>query len=75
MMRTAVQAVPLEPIYYPDTDGEPMAETDFQYKYLVYCRDSLAFHFQTDPQVYVSGNLLIYYEKATPANLFHLMSL
>jgi len=53
-------------IHYPDTDGEPMAETDFQYKYLVYCRDALDFHFRADPQIYVSGNLMIYYEKGKP---------
>jgi len=71
-MLTQILTPPLEAthdkdlIHYPDTDGEPMAETDFQYKYLVYCRDSLDFHFQADPQVYVSGNLLIYYEKGNP---------
>jgi len=53
-------------IYYPDTDGEPMAESDFQYKYLVYCRNALELHFQADPQIYVSGNLMIYYEKGSP---------
>jgi len=57
-------------IHYPDTDGEPMAESDFQYKYLVYCRDALDFHFRADPQIYVSGNLMIYYEKDNPRKSF-----
>lgn len=66
MMRTAVQAVPVEPIYYPDTDGEPMAESDTQRKPLTYLVEALDLHFQAHPKVYVSGNLLIYYEEGNP---------
>jgi len=52
-----------EDIEYPETDGEPMAESDFQRKPLTYLVESLALHFQNQKQTYVSGNLLIYYEK------------
>jgi Uma2 family endonuclease len=55
-----------EPIYYPDTDGEPMAESDHQRDYLTYLVEALKKHFQDQPQVYVSGNLLIYYEEGHP---------
>ncbi len=55
-----------EEIDYPDTDGEPMAESDFQYKYLVYLRDTLDLHFEQNPNIYVSGDLLIYYEEGNP---------
>jgi Uma2 family endonuclease len=55
-----------EPIYYPDTDGEPMAESDFQADPLTYLRSALSDYFQDQPQVYVSGNLLIYYEEGHP---------
>lgn len=48
---------------YPDTDGEPMAESDFQYHALVYARNALASYFAHTENLYVSGNLLIYYEK------------
>jgi Uma2 family endonuclease len=65
-MRTAVQVVPSEPIYYPDTDGEPMAESDSQRKPLTYLVEALDLHFQGRPEVYVSGNLLIYYEEGNP---------
>jgi Uma2 family endonuclease len=51
-----------EDIDYPDTDGEPMAESDFQRKPLTYLVEALDLHFQTQPEVYVSGNLLIYYQ-------------
>jgi Uma2 family endonuclease len=50
-------------VFYPDTDGEPMAESDFQRKPLTYAVEALALHFADRPDVYVSGNLLIYYKK------------
>lgn len=53
-------------IFYPDTDGKPMAESDFQRNPLIYCVQSLKERFRTYPDVYVSGNLLIYYEKGNP---------
>lgn len=65
-MRTAIQHLQKEPIYYPDTDGEPMAESDFQRKPLTYLVEALDLHFQTHQEVYVSGNLLIYYEEGNP---------
>jgi len=59
-------ARPLEPIYYPDTDFEPMAESDDQRNSLTYLVEALKTNFQDQPQVYVSGNLLIYYEEGHP---------
>ncbi len=50
-------------IDYPETDGKPMAESDFQRPYVSYSTDVLAVHFQSRPDIYVSGNLLIYYEE------------
>ncbi len=55
-----------EPVSYPDSDGEPMAESDHQRDYLTYLVEALKQHFQDQPQVYVSGNLLIYYEEGHP---------
>ncbi len=65
-MRTAIQDLRKEPIYYPDTDGEPMAESDFQRKPLTYLVEALDLYFQAHQQVYVSGNLLIYYDEGNP---------
>jgi Uma2 family endonuclease len=53
-------------IIYPETDGKPMAESDFQRKPLMYCVEALEAHFENEPQVYVSGDLLIYYDKEDP---------
>ena len=52
-----------ETIDYPDTDGLPMAENDFQRKAMTYAIDALDAHFRDRPDVYVSGNLLLYYEE------------
>lgn len=57
-------------IEYPEEDGKPMAETDFQRDPLTYCVESLKTYFADTPQTYVSGNLLVYYEKGNPKKSF-----
>jgi len=59
-----------EEIEYPETDGKPMAETDFQREPLSYCVDALDTHFVDNPQIYVSGNLLVYYMEDNPKKSF-----
>jgi Uma2 family endonuclease len=54
-------------LFYPESDGEPMAETDFQREPLTYAVSSLRLYFQERADVYVSGNLFIYYEEGNPA--------
>lgn len=54
------------PIEYPDADGKPMAESDRARKYLTYGTEVLGLYFQNRPDVYVSGNLFIYYEEGNP---------
>jgi len=55
-------------IEYPESDGEPMAETDVHREQM---SDALIHplkeYFRHDSQVYVSGNLLLYYEEGTPS--------
>jgi Uma2 family endonuclease len=53
-------------INYPETDGQPIADSDAQRKPLTYLIDALDHHFREQNQVYVSGDLLIYYEKGNP---------
>ena len=48
---------------YPETDGKPMAETDKHRDLMTELIEQLKTHFQDDPQVYVSGNMLLYYEE------------
>jgi Uma2 family endonuclease len=56
----------LTPIDYPDSDGQPMAESDQARKYLTYSTEVLQLYFQNRLDVYVSGNLFIYYEEGNP---------
>ena len=53
-------------IEYPETDGQPMKESDATRTYMIYCIAALRAFFQSRPQIYVSGNLFIYYEEGTP---------
>jgi len=51
---------------YPSEDGQPMAESDFQREPLTYAVEALGAYFQQRADVYVSGNLFIYYEEGNP---------
>ncbi|PIG93623.1 Uma2 family endonuclease [Gloeocapsopsis sp. IPPAS B-1203] len=53
-------------IDYPDSDGKPMAESDYQCPYVAYGTEILNIFFADQPQVYVSGNLLIFYKEGNP---------
>jgi Uma2 family endonuclease len=53
-------------IEYPETDGEPMAETDIHAQLMMDLRFSLSEFFRDDPKVYVSSNLFIYYVEGDP---------
>lgn len=57
---------PVDRIDYPDSDGQPMAESDFQRTPLIYAVESLRIYFQDRADVYVSGNLFLYYEPGNP---------
>ena len=54
-------------IEYPESDGKPMAETDIHIRELTNTRATLADFFREASDVYVSGNLLLYYEEGNPA--------
>lgn len=54
-------------IFYPDSDGKPMAESDPARDYLIYAVEALDIYFQERSDVYVSGNLFIYYKQGIPS--------
>ena len=56
----------LNDVEYPDSDGVPMSETDFQFRALHNARHYLLTHFHGRPDVYVSGNILVYYVRGNP---------
>ena len=52
-------------VEYPSSDGRPVAESDHQFIPLTYAANRLREHFREREDVYVAGNLLIYYEEGT----------
>lgn len=53
-------------IYYPEEDGQPMAETDFHIKLISYLRTALENFFADRTDVYVSGCIMFYYMEGAP---------
>ena len=48
--------------FYPSSDGKPMAETDWHRKLLMALIQIIEHHFREHDDIYVSGDLLIYYK-------------
>ena len=63
-----MSAIPLEhdEIYYPDSDGLPMADNDLQRKVMTDLLHALETRYAKDPDMYISGNLFIYYVQGDP---------
>jgi Uma2 family endonuclease len=59
---------PLRPVvYYPESDGLPMAETDVHYRNLTDLRYALERHFEAQGAVaYVGANMFLYYVEGDP---------
>ena len=60
-----VTVVP-ETIDYPDSDGLPMAESESQFWPILYVGAALDRYYQARDDVYVVGNLLLYYQEGNP---------
>jgi Uma2 family endonuclease len=48
---------------YPSSDGKPMAETDYHRDLMLDLIETLKVFYAAEPRVYVSGNLLLFYEE------------
>ena len=59
-------AVASRVIDYPETDGQPMAETPEHRDVMIDAIQVLRRHFAGRPNVYVSGNMMMYYEEGEP---------
>ena len=53
-------------MHYPESDGEPMAETPKHQQVMIDYMDVLRRHFRGVPDVYIAGNMLMYYEEGDP---------
>ncbi len=57
---------PTETELYPETDGKPMAVSDMHRRILTRIIQTLENHFTQRPEVYVSGDILMYYMEGQP---------
>lgn len=63
-------AIPLEKeIFYPESDGTPMAETELHLEELVYVRQALKDRYEAEPDVFVGANLFLYYRRGDPSGV------
>ena len=53
-------------VEYPETDGQPMAESDLHRDLMLDLITAVKHRFRGVRDVYVSGNLLIYFVKGDP---------
>ena len=58
--------LPAEDPMYPSSDGLPLAENDWQLRAILDAFAVLDFRYANRPDVYVSSDLLIYYEEGNP---------
>jgi Uma2 family endonuclease len=49
-----------EPVFYPDSDGQPMADNTLQFEYIVVIKCGLDAQYRDDPNVFIAGDLLWY---------------
>ncbi|MDQ2695747.1 MAG: Uma2 family endonuclease [Pseudomonadota bacterium] len=57
---------PADQIHYPYDDGQPVAESDFQLNPLIYAVEALRGYFRDREDIYVAGNMFLYYEEGNP---------
>jgi hypothetical protein len=73
-MSTVFQENPPTPktppeIYYAESDGQPMAETDIHRDLMNDSIKSLQFHFENKEDVYVTGNIMFYTREGDPTKV------
>lgn len=56
----------LAEIEYPTSDGEPMGETDVHRDLMIDLIESIRAYYADNPDVYVSGNILLLYDQQDP---------
>jgi Uma2 family endonuclease len=66
--RTQIRYAPTDEtdIYYPESDGKPMAETERHRDALIDALQTLMEHFKDVPDICVSGNMMMYYVEGHP---------
>ena len=55
-----------EEVYYPDSDGLPMSDNTYQFRWIVLLAGNADAYFRDNPNVFVAGDHLIYPVKGRP---------
>jgi Uma2 family endonuclease len=63
---TAANGAAARPVHYPESDGKPMGETETHIREIVRLIQTLDRRFADRDDVYVGGDLLVYYEEGNP---------
>jgi Uma2 family endonuclease len=63
-------AIPLQQdsVFYPESDGKPMAESDLHRKEMFDLISALEYRYRDAPDMYVAGDLFIYYREGDPSS-------
>ena len=64
--QSKIPYAPTETELYPEADGKPMAVSDMHRRILTRILQTLEHHFIQRPEVYVSGDILVYYREGHP---------
>lgn len=57
-------------IYYPESDGKPMGETDLHIHTIIYLAQALEVFFARTPDVKILADIMFYYEEGNPRKVF-----
>src|SRR5436305_12583290 len=60
-------AIPLRrDVHYPESDGQPMAETPLHQQVMIDAIESLRHRYRGTPDAWVAGNFFLYYREGNP---------
>ena len=66
-----MHAIPLrqDDVFYPESDGQPMGETELHRIEIGYLIDAFSERFEEEHDAYVGGNLFLYYHQGDPEDV------
>jgi len=65
-----MSAIPFQrEIVYPESDGEPMAETEFHLDETIYLIEALRERFRETPDAYACGDMFLYFKQGDPRSV------
>src|SRR5215211_5646820 len=67
---SAVLKLKTKDIYYPESDGKPMGETDYHIQTITYLYQALDAFFIDTPEVKILADIMFYYEEGNPHKVF-----